>query len=126
MPTSILLSIRPEYVDSILEGSKRFEFRRRRPIRDVDTVIVYATEPVGRVVAQFSVKDIVHLPLAELWRKTRRYAGISEATFIQYFDGLDSGYAYTIDEVTVYDTAFDIAKLNVATPPQSFCYLDDL
>lgn len=124
MPTSILLSIRPEYVDSILEGSKRFEFRRRRPIRDVDTVVVYATEPVGRVVAEFSVKNIVHLPLEELWRKTKRYAGISQADFIQYFDGLESGYAYSIEEVTVYEDGFDIVELNVMTPPQSFCYLD--
>ncbi|MBI6731014.1 ASCH domain-containing protein, partial [Pseudomonas amygdali] len=40
----VLLSIKPEYAEKILQGEKRFEFRKsvfKNP--DVRTVVIYAT-----------------------------------------------------------------------------------
>jgi len=48
----ILLSINPEHVENILNGSKLFEFRKIRCKNNVDKIIIYATFPVMRVVAE--------------------------------------------------------------------------
>ena len=41
----MLLSINPEYVASILQGKKLYEYRKFRCRDDVDKIIIYATAP---------------------------------------------------------------------------------
>lgn len=47
LSTNILLSVFPEYVDRILSGEKRFEFRKHIPVEVVDHIVFYATAPVA-------------------------------------------------------------------------------
>jgi predicted transcriptional regulator len=58
LPEVALLSIRPEYAEAILNGTKRVEFRRTRFSRDVSFIVIYATQPVGKVVGWFEVDGI--------------------------------------------------------------------
>ncbi|WP_369009144.1 ASCH domain-containing protein, partial [Escherichia coli] len=47
----VLLSIKPEFAEKILNGTKRFEFRKgifKNP--QISTVVIYATMPLGKVV----------------------------------------------------------------------------
>ncbi len=55
----VLLSIKPEYAYRILDGTKRYEFRRRvhRDPR-VHTVVIYATNPDGKELGAFSIKSV--------------------------------------------------------------------
>ena len=56
----VLLSIRPEHVENIRSGIKTFEFRRRIfARRDVRTVLIYCTRPVGRLVGEFDIAEIL-------------------------------------------------------------------
>ena len=50
-----LLSIRPEYAEAIFAGRKTVEFRRAPLADDVSVVVVYVTQPVGRVIGWFTV-----------------------------------------------------------------------
>ena len=47
---TILLSIKPEYTNRILEGSKKYEFRRSVAKRKVDRILIYSTAPEMKVV----------------------------------------------------------------------------
>lgn len=50
----ILLSIKPKYVEEILAGRKLVEYRKRIPRDDnVKQVLIYASYPVKRIVAEF-------------------------------------------------------------------------
>ena len=49
---SILLSIKPEYVEKILKGEKRYEFRRKLCQKEVDKIYIYETSPVKKVVGE--------------------------------------------------------------------------
>lgn len=52
----VLLSIQPEYAEKILNGTKRFEYRKAVTRNEsVRTVVIYATMPVGKVVGEFEV-----------------------------------------------------------------------
>ncbi|MDD8572078.1 ASCH domain-containing protein, partial [Escherichia coli] len=47
----VLLSIKPEYAESILSGKKKYEFRKNIfRNKNVDTIVIYATMPVGKVI----------------------------------------------------------------------------
>ena len=66
----ILLSIKPEFVEKIISGEKKFEFRKTLPKREgVTTVVVYSTMPVGRVIGEFKVKDTLSNTPESLWEK---------------------------------------------------------
>ncbi|SUF92800.1 bacteriophage protein [Salmonella enterica] len=74
----VLLSIKPEFAESILEGEKRFEFRKTIfRNKDVKTVVIYATMPVGKVIGEFDIADILSSEPSDLWKATKKYAGIT-------------------------------------------------
>jgi predicted transcriptional regulator len=118
------LSIKPQFADAILRGAKRFEFRRVIFARDVDVVVIYATVPVKRVVAEFDVLRIVRERVPALWRLTRSHAGIDEQYFRAYFNGREYGYAIEVGEIRIYDTPVCPIEEFGLRPPQSFAYLD--
>jgi predicted transcriptional regulator len=122
--TRALLSIRPLFAAAIFHGEKRYEFRRSIFSRRVDVVLVYVTAPIQRVVGEFDVASVIEAPLPILWRCTREYAGIDEALFYRYFDGLDCGHAIAIGEVRTYAAPFCPIEQLGLRPPQSFVYLD--
>jgi predicted transcriptional regulator len=122
--TRVLLSIKPPFATAILQGQKRYEFRRSLFSRRVDTVLMYVTAPVRRVVGEFDVVSIISEPLPRLWRRTREYAGIDEALFYRYFDGLHRGFAIAIGQVRTYGSPFCPVEHLGLRPPQSFVYLD--
>jgi predicted transcriptional regulator len=117
------LSIRPEFVAAIVRGEKRYEFRRRIFKRPIDVVVVYATAPIRRVVAEFTIASVVCDSPRALWRLTEKVAGIDREAFFGYFEGKKRGYAIKIGHVRQYRSPFcPVAQLGVR-PPQSFAYL---
>src|SRR2546421_6708826 len=77
-PIRALLSIKPEFVEAILRGEKRYEFRRSIFKRPITVVLVYATVPIRRVVGEFRVESIISDSPHRLWRRTRYAAGIEQ------------------------------------------------
>ncbi len=121
----VLLSIKPEYAERILNGSKRFEFRRalfQRPA--VESVVIYATMPVGKVVGEFEIDGVVDLEPASLWAETEAGAGITREFFDEYFRGRERGFAIRVKNPKRYDQPRDLKEhTGLSTAPQSFCYV---
>lgn len=123
----ILLSIKPKYVSSIMNGTKKFEFRRKIFKRkDVDTVVVYATQPIGKVVGEFEIKQVISDTPKSVWNMTAQYAGLDKLDFYNYFEGLDEAFAIQISKVTPYKKQLDLSELEDGNlrAPQSFIYLN--
>lgn len=123
-PTRALLSIRPEFAQAILKGEKKYEFRRSIFKRPVKVVLVYATNPIKHVIAEFDVQSVISDTLGSLWARTKSYAGIDEDLFYRYFKGKKHGYAIEIGEVRPYSVPFCPTEEFGVHPPQSFLYLD--
>lgn len=121
----ILLSIKPEFVEKIFSGEKKFEFRKAIfQNKAVDSVVVYSTMPEGRIIGEFSIEEVITDEPAKIWSMTKKNAGITKDFFDKYFDGRCSANAIKIGTVTKYNTPidpFDIWENFVA--PQSFKYL---
>ncbi|MCJ7655413.1 MAG: hypothetical protein MUO97_08990, partial [Dehalococcoidia bacterium] len=104
--------------------SKRYEYRRVIfKNQEVSRVIVYASDPIKRIIGEFEIEDIFHDEPLALWVKTKNYAGMSEKRFFEYFTNKSKGYAIKVKETTMYDDPLPLNSLMVSSPPQSFVYL---
>ncbi|MCP1744338.1 putative transcriptional regulator [Bradyrhizobium japonicum] len=122
-----LLSIKPVHTENIFSGRKTFEYRRKVFARsDVRTVLVYCTKPVGKLVGEFDIDEILQDSPSRLWKQTRTGAGISEIYFYEYFAGCEFGYALRIGNVRRFKRYIEPQKLVAEfSPPQSFMYIEE-
>jgi predicted transcriptional regulator len=118
-----ILSIKPEFVEKIILGEKKFEFRRKIFKKDVTSVIVYASSPTKAVIGEFIIDDIINYELDMLWKLTNKEAGISKYFFYEYFKNMEKGYAIKIREFIKYNEPRDIKDYGLRYPPQSYVYL---
>jgi predicted transcriptional regulator len=123
--TTVLLSVRPIYADAILDGAKKFEFRRvlfRHP--DVRRIVLYASRPVQKVVGEFDLADILTMRPSDLWATTATWSGIERRVFDEYFHGRTTAHALKVRNPIRYRRPKDLWQhLGLWTPPQSFRYL---
>jgi predicted transcriptional regulator len=128
MQTTILLSIKPKFVEKIFAGLKRYEFRRVIfKSKSVSRVVVYASHPVKRVVGEFEVGGVLALSREQLWRETKEFSGIAKAYFDAYFQNKELAYAISIKSVKQYSRPITLQAFSPTTarPPQSFMYVRD-
>lgn len=124
---NILMSIKPHFSNLILDGQKRYEYRKRVFSRsDVSRVYIYASKPICKVIGYFTVKRIINDTPSMVWDLTYEYGGISKNQFLNYFKGHDVAHAIEIDEVVQLDTPFNPKQvIQGFTAPQNFMYLDE-
>lgn len=120
----VLLSIKPEFAFKIFEGKKKFEFRKvifKNP--NVKTVVVYASSPVQRVIGEFEIDNILSSDPTEIWRLTKKYSGISEDFFNEYFADREIAHAIKIKNTKKYKQPLHLKENFNVVPPQSYLYL---
>lgn len=120
----ILLSIKPEYVQKILDGTKKYEYRKRFPKKDITKIVIYATNPVQKVVGEVDVIGMLTMTKTEMWDLTKPDSGISREKYRQYFENCQNVHAYKLGKVTVYRAPKDLKDFGITHAPQSFVYLD--
>lgn len=121
----LLMSIKPEHVENILAGKKHFEFRKTRCKHEIDSIIIYCTAPIRRVVAEAEVVDVLVDTPERIWACTADDAGIDKAFFDLYYAGRDSAVAYALGSVRRYKKPRRLADYGVKVAPQSYVYIKD-
>jgi predicted transcriptional regulator len=85
---------------------------------------LYATKPVGKIVGEFLIDEVLHNDPKSLWDVTHSSAGISKEYFDDYFSGKSSGYAIKVKSPKRYKKNLDIREIHKsAIAPQSFAYV---
>lgn len=123
MKNKILISIKPEHVANIINGTKKYEYRKIAAKQDVSSIIIYETSPIKRIVAEAEIAEVIMLPPKELWKQTKDASGISKDFFDKYFKNRQIAYAYRLGEVKVFDTPKTLLDYGVKSAPQSFIYI---
>jgi predicted transcriptional regulator len=118
------MAIHERYADAIMDGVKRVEFRKRRLADDIETVWVYATAPVSKVIGRFSVHEIVSGTPQAIWEQFGAEGVIEQDAFFDYYDGRDTAVAIVVG---MAERLADPVALDELDPrpavPQSFAYL---
>ena len=120
---NVLLSIKPQYVEKILNGTKKYEFRRsifKKPVRRIE---IYSSSPVQKLVGFFVPGKIVEDSPASLWERFHKGSGVTEEEFFTYFHKKETGFAIEIAQVDIYQPPIDpFLECPSFIPPQSFVY----
>lgn len=119
-----LVSIKPEFVTSILSGEKKYEYRKIKFRQDVDSILIYSTSPVMKVVAEVKLIGIIEGSPEEVWQKTENGSGINKSFYDVYYNGKECAVALCLGKVNIFKKAKPLSSYNIKTPPQSFLYLN--
>lgn len=122
---NVILSIKPEFVEKIFSGEKQYEYRKVLFKQKVDTVYIYASRPISKIVGEFKIAEIICDTPANIWKQTKKQSGVTQSFFQKYYEGKDKGVALKIKECKKYEVAIDPKTiiLNFKVP-QSFFYVD--
>lgn len=120
----VLLSIKPEFVRQIFDGTKRYEYRKIL-FRDktIKSVVVYATYPICKVVGEFKIKDIYFDTPTNIWNQTKQYGGIDKERYLEYYKNTKKAVAIQIGTYKEYAQAKKLSDYGISHAPQSFVYI---
>jgi predicted transcriptional regulator/DNA-binding XRE family transcriptional regulator len=123
----VVLSIKPQYSEKIIAGSKTVELRRRFPVSAPNGTLayIYSTSPIRAMVGVAEIKDVLKLRVEHIWAEYEKSAFIKQADFEKYFEGLDFGVVVIFDDARAFERAIPLDELREKfgfEPPQSFLY----
>lgn len=121
--SQMLLSIKPQYVEKIIAGKKKFEFRKFHCREGIDTIIIYATAPMKQVIGEVTLIDIIEGDVEFVWNETKDFGGILKKDYKAYYNEREVAVAYQLGDVTLYDEPKKLTDLGLDYVPQSFAYL---
>lgn len=121
----ILMSIRTEYTNKILDKIKLYELRKKPFNENVDTVIIYSSGKVKKVVGEFKIDKIIKDSPDNIWNLGEEVLGIDKKSFYEYFKNSEFAYAIKIKDVIKYDIPKDLKDFGINKAPQSFCYIKE-
>lgn len=117
------MSINPEHVDNIMSGKKIYEFRKVKCKRKIDSIVIYSTAPVMKIVGEVEVVDLIEGTPDLVWEKTCTGAGINKAFFDSYYNNKKTAFAYCLGMVNCFEKARTLSDYGLKNAPQSFVYL---
>lgn len=74
----IIISINPTHVKNILSGVKKFEYRTKVAKKNIQSIIVYCTYPIMKIISEIEVKSIISDTFEKLWEITKNNSGITK------------------------------------------------
>ena len=86
----MILSIKPNYANAILDGSKLYEYRKVLPKNtDIKKVYIYASKPIMAIVGEFTIGAIISDTPQKVWELTKNDGGITRSQFFSWRDRRD-------------------------------------
>lgn len=125
---ALFLSVRPTFVDRLLDGTKTVELRRVRPTAHVgQRVLIYGSSPKKSLMAWAIIDNLEYGPVQDMWRRVCDSAGISRSQYASYFEGARTASAIWLRSVTPFDRPLALCDLRERwpwfRPPQSYCFI---
>lgn len=120
---NMLISINPEHVENIFNGSKKYEYRKIRCKQDIDKIIIYSTYPIMKVVGEAKVEEILEDSPDNIWEETKKYSGIDLRFYQKYFKDRSKAIAYKLTNIKKYNDPRDLSSYGIKAAPQSFIYV---
>lgn len=119
----MLISINPEYVENIFNGTKKYEYRKIKCKQKVNKMLIYSTFPVMKVVGEAKIEKILEDTPDKIWNITENESGTSKAFFDEYYKNKETAIAYKLTNIIKYDSPKELSSYGVKTAPQSYIYI---
>lgn len=120
---NMLISINPEHVENIFNGTKKYEYRKIKCKQEVDKIIIYSTAPVMKVVGEAKIEEILEDSPEKIWNITEKDSGINRKFFNKYYENREKAVAYKLTNIMKYDLPKELSHYGIKSAPQSFIYV---
>ncbi len=125
---TILLGIKPQFAEDILDGRKKWEYKRVPPKIIAKTkMVLYASGNMQSIIGDCTVTEILRKPVNELIDKTINESTSTREGLQEYFSGLEIGSALRVEKPKRYANFISLTdikeKAHNFVPPQNFYYL---
>lgn len=125
---ALLLSIRPVFVERLLQGTKTVELRRVRPkVQEGQSVLLYASSPEKALVGTAVVEAVTTDTPKAIWGRLEGRTGVSHEEFFAYFAGATRAVAIQVRDVLRFKARIPLSEMRRRwpwlRPPQSFCFV---
>lgn len=128
---SLVMSIRPRFVENLLSGVKSVEVRRRFSTKWVgQRIALYATEPEACLAGEAEIAGVESGPPGWIWERLGSSIGCSREEFDAYVGRSARVYAIHLSDIRPYSPPIrreDVQELfgGDLVPPQSYSVLSD-
>ena len=109
-----------------MNGTKRYEFRKKACKRHVDKILIYSTNPIMRVVGEAEVEAVLIDNPEIIWKKTEKKSGIDKSYFDKYYEDREQAVAYKLKNVIKYKVPRELKDYGITNAPQSFQYIEEV
>jgi predicted transcriptional regulator len=123
------MSMKPRYVDMIMEGKKKIEVRRRFAARWInESVKLYSSKPEQALRGEATVEGVVQDTPSRIWERFGPEIGCTKQEYDEYTNDAQVVCAIKLGDVRSYSENVPIADLSALVdvdlcPPQSYCEL---
>ena len=138
MSKAVLISIRPEWCEKIINGQKTIELRKTRPKMDTPFKCYIYKCGNGKVIGEFLCDEIININGAgRIPSDAARPTCLAPAELHQYL-GAATGFGWHISNLRIYDTPRELREFNglqetkygaepvpITRPPQSWRYVEE-
>ena len=126
---AVLFSLKPEFAQMFLLGTKSVEFRRRFSRKHAgSTAVFYVTHPIHQFLFSGVISDVDQASASRLWQDYGRSSGVPRDAFRRYFKGVTHGFAIVLQGCRPLPKQMTLKGvrnfLPHVRPPQSFKFLD--
>lgn len=123
----LFISIKEQYVNQILEGTKRIELRKCRPnVNAGDEIIIYCTSPVKAIVGTAQVQDVITHTPDQMWRLHSKALGIARKDYFEYYNSSEKAIGIVLSDVNRLYNNIGLSRIKKQlpcfTPPQTYKY----
>ncbi|MCL4362908.1 ASCH domain-containing protein [Candidatus Marsarchaeota archaeon] len=124
----VLLSILPRWAEAILDGEKKWEYRRVLPnVAAGSKIVLYASGEMRAIVGEFVVEKILQEDVERLIIHTFQETPHNIGDIKSYFSNLKTGSAFRVCKPIRYDKPITLKEIRTVVPdffpPQNFIYL---
>lgn len=127
MSKVVVISIKPEFVNKIFDGTKKIELRKASPdSKPGDLMIVYSTSPEMAVIGICRIKKILKSTPQKIWDDYSEVLGIDERRFFEYYGDSKKAVGIVIESTRRFRSKIPLINIKKKfprfAPPQTFKY----
>jgi len=123
---NIVLPISPVYTNKILDGKKKYEYRKKLCKKDIKKIYIYATSPIKLIIGEVDVLSKISMEKNQLWELTAGESGVSHEFFLDYFERQIDASAYKIDNAKRYKQGIPLKDIGLTFALQSYVYVGEI
>jgi predicted transcriptional regulator len=127
----LIISVKPEYAEKILNGQKTIELRKCAPkkVGKDGYILIYVTAPIKELWGIYKIENIIKEKPNTLWKNFGEQTGITKQEFNNYYKENKSAFGIQLLEVkNLFKHSIKLENLKNLIPgfmpPQTYSYSD--